>query len=91
MVKETRHIFELSDIKAIRLKCSHCKREAVQSFEDTEVPKRCPFCHEDWEIEGPSGQRGMTYHAIRDLKNLLIQEGNLVTIRFEIEGEAEPR
>ena len=32
MVKEIRTIFNLSDIRAIRLHCNHCGGEAVQSI-----------------------------------------------------------
>ena len=35
MVKEIRTIFNLSDIRAIRLHCNHCGGEAVQSIEST--------------------------------------------------------
>ena len=90
MVKETRHIFELLDIKAIRLRCSKCKREAVQAVEDTDVTMRCPFCNEDWESPDlPSGHRGLGYHLVHTLKDLLKQESNLLTIRFEVDGEDE--
>ena len=88
MVKETRHIFDLSDIKAIRLQCPCCHREAVQSVEDTDVSTRCPFCNADWESNDlPNNQRGLAYHLVRNLKSLLCQQSTPVVIRFEIDGE----
>ena len=90
MVKETRHIFDLSDIKAIRLSCPSCEREAVQSVEKTDVPKHCPFCHADWEPGNlPRGQRGLTYSMICNLKDLVKQQSILVGVRFEIDGEED--
>ena len=89
MVKETRVIFDLSDIKAVRLQCSHCGREAVQSVESTEVPKRCPFCNEDWDLDLPNGHRGSSYSLIRNIQTLLKKDTPLMTIRFEIDGEEQ--
>ena len=86
MVKETRQIFDLSDIKAVRLQRAHCKREAVQSAQTTEVPKRCPFCGQDWELNLPQGHRGLNYASIRDIQALLREDTPLMIVRFEIEG-----
>ena len=87
MVKETRHIFDLSDIKAVRLQCKNCGREAVQSIKATEVPKICPFCREEWEVDLPQGSRSMNFLLIYYMKELLKSETERMVIRFEIDGE----
>ena len=71
MVKETRQIFDLSDIKAIRLWCQHCKREAVQSVLATDVPKQCPFCRKDWEPDYPGSVRGDNFQIMKAMQRLL--------------------
>ena len=88
VVKETRHIFDLGDIKAIRLKCTNCKREAVQSVKTTEVLKQCPFCKTEWEVDLPQGARGLNYHLVRNMQELLKQENLPMTIHFELDGDS---
>ena len=87
MVKETRHIFDLSDVKALRLRCECCGREAVQSIQKTEVKKRCPFCNQDWENEMPGATRGTNYNLVRNIQILLKTDTPRMTVRFEIDGE----
>ena len=90
MVKQTRHIFDLSDVKALRLRCGHCGREAVQSIETTEVPKTCPFCNDEWEVDLPQGGRGWNYALVMDMRRVLKECTQKMTIRFEIDGEEKP-
>ena len=87
MVKETRHIFDLSDIESIRLQCTHCKREVIQSIGSAEVPKVCPMCQEEWECNLPGDARGHRYHLLRYMKEILKDKSPPMTIRFEIDGE----
>ena len=91
MVKETLHIFELGDLKAIRLQCTNCKREAVQSVNTTEVPKQCPFCKSEWEIDLPQGARGLNYQLVRTMRELLKEQNPAMNVRFEIDGKAEEK
>ena len=88
MVKETLHIFDLGDLKAIRFHCNHCQGEVVQSILEYKMPKKCPLCAEEWEEprvqSGPMGPNSLLARAIQDvlrMKNLPM------TIRFEIDGE----
>ena len=87
MVKETRQIFDVSDIKAIRLYCAHCGREAVQSIKATEVPKKCPFCNQDWENDYPGDNRGYNWQMVRSIQALVGTDNPRMIIRFEIDGE----
>ena len=89
MVKQTRHIFDLSDIKAVRLQCGHCRKEAVQPLKATEVGKECPFCGQDWEVSAPQGARGDNWLMIRCMRQLLKEDSPLMTARFEIDGESD--
>ena len=91
VVKETRHIFNLGDIKAIRLKCTNCNGEAVQSVKITEVPKQCPFCNKDWEIDYPNGNRGDNWLLVRSMQGLLKADTPRMTIRFEIDGKDDDK
>ena len=86
MVKQTRHIFDLTDIESVHLQCGHCGREAVQSIESTGVPKTCPFCFEDWEVDLLQGNRGPNYSLVLTMQGLLKQDTSLMTIRFEIDA-----
>ena len=89
MVKETRHVFDLKDITAIRLHCEHCGRDAVQSIARTDVSKQCPFCHQDWEADYTGGNRGDNWQIVRAMQRLLKTESPSMTLRFEIETEAD--
>ena len=91
MVKQTRHIFDLRDIKAVRLQCCHCEKEAVQPLEATEVGKECPFCGKEWEVSGPQGMRGDNWLMVRSMRQLLRTDSPLMTVRFEIDGEEEAK
>ena len=49
MVKEPGQIFDLSDLKAIRFQCGHCKGEVVHQMLAYKIPDHCPLCGESWE------------------------------------------
>ena len=90
MVKETRHIFDLTDIKAVRLQCNSCKKEFVQSLVDNTIPDYCPSpkCDRRWE----NAQKTDNYHLLRAARAILFDPTSLpMTIRFEIDGEENKR
>ena len=91
MVKQTRHIFDVGDLLAVRLYCGECTRETVQSLDNAEVPKRCPMCHAEWEDNLTGSNRGYNWQLIRAMKTLLKDANDnppaRMTIRFEIDGE----
>ena len=90
MVKETRHIFDLSDIAAVRFRCNHCKSEFVQSLKDSVIPETCPnpTCSQRWEA-AESSKKSSHHRLIDSAKNVLTYGGPPMTIRFEINGEED--
>ena len=88
VAKETRHVFDLCDIRALRLHCNRCDREAVQSIKQTEVPKKCPLCHVDWEVEYAPGMRSDNWRMVDAMQSLVKADSPGMTIRFEIDAES---
>ena len=92
VVKETLNIFDLGDLKAIRFHCNNCGGEVVQSILTYKMPAACPLCAFTWEKprmpSGPLGPNELLVHAIRDVVQ---REGLPMTVRFEIDGEAEEK
>lgn len=89
MVKETRHIFDVSDIKAIRLQCGHCGGEVMYPPDKITVPKMCPLCNDDWVQGGLLGDHGPARRLIEALRTLLAQDAPLVRVRIETACEGE--
>ena len=91
MVKQTRQIFDVGDLLAVRLRCNQCDRETVQTLATAEVPKNCPMCYAEWEDDFSGPTRGDNWQLIRAMKALLKEAKNnppsRMTIRFEIDGE----
>ena len=49
MVKETRILFGIDDIVALRIGCSKCKGEIVIKLDSgVRIPEVCPQCDERW-------------------------------------------
>ena len=81
MAKETRIVFGVEDIKAVRLWCSisTCNREVLVPI-GSEPPSACPFCYQgDWS-------RGRTHQLFLALESLREHGAGPVSIRFEIDG-----
>ena len=92
MVKETLHIFDLGDLRAIRLQCNSCMGEIVQPILSYKIPKNCPLCRQDWEEQSLlPGNIGANEMLARAIQNVVQSKGLLMTIRFEIDGEAEKK
>ena len=90
MVKQTRHIFDLRDILAVRLRCNHCGGEVSQTPAAMKVAMNCPLCHEEWASPDPNGYRDRNHDFVEVMKALLKQGDQPMTIRFEINGEDAP-
>ena len=69
------------------VRCGHCGREAVQSIETPEVPKTCPFCNDEWEVDLSQGSRGWNHALVANMQRILKEHPWKMTIRFEIDGE----
>lgn len=94
MVKQTRIVFDLTDVKAIRFHCNVCGSEFVLgSLTDpkSSIPEWCPdsSCGQRWE--NPN-DRSDNYALLRAVKALLdpLRDPTLpMTVRFEVDGEDE--
>ena len=84
MVKQTRQIFDLSDIEAFRFQCRHCKNEVVQTKTNYKTPDNCPLCDESWEKR--DNGLGPNHLLMRGIKDVLQSENLPMTVRFEIDG-----
>ena len=84
VVKETRQIFNVADIKAIRLKCNAkgCQTEVVLSPLSPYIDQ-CPHCRQVWH--GPGNRHDANDLLLNAIKEIVEQPPELVTIRFEID------
>ena len=89
MVKETRQVFDLSDIKAVRLQCNSCKGELVIELDKAKIPVNCPHpgCEQRWTAQNSTSSESAG--VIESLRRLLRFPDDKMTLRFEIEGEAD--
>lgn len=89
MVKQTRHIFDLTDIKAVRFRCSGCGGELVQSLSGAAIPTVCPSpaCDERWAPAQSTASD--TAGLIEYARKVLLHPDPKMTVRFEIDGEEE--
>ena len=81
MVKETRIVFEVSDLLAFRIVCEECGGDVVHSF-NIEFPNafsRCPWCGHMWQV----GQANRLIEAIRSIRHT----HGLAGLRLELDGE----
>ena len=87
MVKQTRHIFDLSDIKAVRFQCRHCEGEVVHAISNYKIPDSCPLCGQSWEKR--DNGLGPNHLLMRGIQDVLRSDNLPMTVRFEIDGEEE--
>ena len=96
MVKETRIVFEPTDILQQRIVCSACRGEIVRPRTKTEfkLPTDCPNCGTEWS--DPHGQKDPVIEATKSLLSALhylqtapIGKAPPFTARFEIDGEQD--
>ena len=90
MVKQTRHIFDLSDVKAIRFQCANpnCKGEVVQSMLKYKMPDDCPLCGAGW-TDNADGAMGPNRLLARSIQDVLRSDNLPMTVRFEINGDED--
>ena len=91
VVKQTQHIFDLTDVLAIRLQCGHCKAEVVNPQSGYRMPGECPLCGEPWDTDLPDGSMGPNRLLTRAIQDVLRHENLPVTVRFEIDGDQDER
>ena len=86
VVKETRQIFSVSDIKAIRLQCKKCQTEVVVSPQASYVNHQCPQRYQEWQgLRNHIDPNGLLLRAI---KEIIETPPTLMEVRFEIDGGA---
>ena len=86
VVKETRQIFSVADIKAIRLQCKKCQAEVVVSPQVPNVTLQCPQCYQEWR--GQTNQMDANGLLLRAIKEIIETPPTLMAVRFEIDGVA---
>ena len=83
MVKETRQIFSVADIKAIRLQCKKCQTEVVVPPKAFYVNLQCPQCGQEWQgLMNHTDLNGLLLNAI---KGIIETPPTLMEVRFEID------
>ena len=88
MVKETKIVFEIGDIRGLRLVCVNCKNETMLLLQcDLPMPDVCNVCHQAWQW--PGNQRNTIKDAIDKLRLALRAQGSPVRLRFEIDADPE--
>ena len=70
VVKETRHVFEVKHILALRVKCKNCSNEVAMRLQNDQLlPDNCPMCKDQKWLAGSAGAR-----LLKSLRAVL--EGN---------------
>ena len=87
MVKETRIIFGLDDIKRFRIACGNpdCQYEMVFPLPGSWIDfQKCPYCKKNWVRE----EHGLKeFHILHDMQSILREKDRPVRLHFEIEAE----
>ena len=101
MVKQTRIIFDPSDILQMRLRCGHCDGDASYPFNKRtlSVPNACPHCHEEWwenapgvrltDAEAHALNLVQAVHYFLNPRNADELDGLPFGIHLEIDGETD--
>ena len=83
VVKETRQIFSVADIKAIRLQCKKCQTEVVLSPLSPYID-RCPQCGQVWRE--PRNRQDANDLLLNAIKEIVETPSALMLVRFEIDN-----
>ena len=86
MVKETRIVFELTDLVMVRLHCPDCSGEVSQSLESTDpIPDHCTLCRAEWKP--PSKSDSNAVELIRLIRRARRESTPRVSLRLELDAE----
>ncbi len=90
VMKQTRHIFDLGDINAVRIQCNgdDCHSEWIIPLGKIAIPSECPSCELRWTLR--NGHSTNTERFLRALGEVLKFPDQQIAIRFEIDGEEKP-
>ncbi len=84
MVKQTKHLFQVRDIRAVRVECKKCSNEIILRLcTEQTIPDECPMCRCSNWILGTYAD-----DIVRQLRKALGADERVnSTIRFEVDGE----
>ena len=87
VVKETRIVFEVKDIKAIRIQCKKCGAEIVL-VPLGKFPGYCPICAASWfpeHLSRAQRQESTAFELLFSLRAWLTEVNPPVTIKLELD------
>ena len=86
MTKETRIIFDMSDLTAVRTECESCRSEVIYKINPTQrsLPEECPWCGSNWREDQTRTQRMF----LEMFLSLRTQSSRVVRLRLELDGDA---
>ena len=88
MVKETRIIFSLEDLTAVRARCGDCGGEVVYPCDwSIPFPEACPLCRRPWTRR--RGEESIEGDFLRTLRLLLCHENEAVKLRLEMPSQPD--
>lgn len=89
MLKETRVIFSLEELTALRAECGACGGEVVYPCDSPmPLPQACPLCREPWARRSAEGSLERDF--LQALRLMLRQENPAVKLRFEMPSPPNP-
>ena len=92
LVKETRILFDIRDIRNLRVACGTCGFEMMFApHQNREIPKKCPYCPSEWvdalNANNPAWDKVVSLiQAVAYLSKL---QNPPVSLRFEIDDDAK--
>ena len=97
LVKQTRILFEPTDIIQVRIVCTKCKGDIGHPLHrrSFQLPDKCPHCHEEWKDERfPMDRMAAETLKLLEAANYLSKateaDSSPFMVRFEIDGEDKP-
>ncbi len=94
MTKETRTVFGLEDIAAVRFRCAGCGKELSLALGGTEaLPGECPSCRSPWKPPRADAPKVVQdfLKSMRTLLGLREAIGKRVTVTFELREQTAPQ
>ena len=87
LVKETRIIFDLGEVKLLRVLCKKCEAETLYNFGGQPRPFQCSACNTSWSPGNNEQGYSYNFHSLmKALQILRSMDSEALDIRFEIEG-----
>ena len=88
VVKETLALFDVGDIRNLRIVCGACGAEMLFTpHQNREIPKKCPYCPSEWvdELAPKNPAWDGVVGLLQTVAYLSKLEKPCVSIRFEID------